>query len=231
VTLSNKSDANRSKLDSKLIRYALAGSAVLAAPAAADASIIYSGTVNSSIEQTGSGPSSSTLNVTLDGSLTDFTLTAQVGGGVIAGVSVSGPGTTYFVADGVGPKALTLGTLISAANATGSGGNLSTSTGSPVSVKSGNWSADEVPAYLGLRFDISGSAHYGWAQLSIDVDGGVSPRAYVNLIDYAYESQADVSILAGDTTVATPEPSSLALFALGAAGVMALRRKRQSQQN
>ena len=220
------------KIDSKLIRYALASGAVLGAPAAADASIIYT-TSGSFIEQTTGG--FTTLDVTLDGSLTDFTLTAQIGDGMLAGVSVSGPGTTSFVANGVGPQALTLGTLISAANATGPGGNLVRSVaGAPFPVKVGNWSADESPAYLGLAFDISGSTHYGWAQLSIDVDGGgfgPPPYAKVTVIDYAYEDQAGVGINAGQTAAAVPEPSTLALFAMGAAGVMALRRKRQSKQN
>jgi hypothetical protein len=225
-------------LDSKLVRYALAGSAVLGAPAAADATIIYSGVVNSNIVVSGGGPASSSLPVTLDGSLTDFTLAVDVGmGGDLARTSVSGPGSTYFVADGVGPQALTLGTLISAANATGPGGFLSRSfASSPFSAKSGNWSADagpgvEVSGYLGLEFDISGSAHYGWAQLVIAVDGTLGPLASVTLVDYAYEDQPGVGIMAGETVSAVPEPSGLALFAMGAAGLMALRRIRQNRQN
>ena len=221
---------NSSKLDTRLLRYALAGGAVLAAPAAAHASIIYSGAVGSNINVSGAGPVNDTLNVTLDGSLTDFTLMAEIDAGNLAGVSVAGPGTTFFVADVNGPQALTLGALISAANATGPGGYLSRSTGTTLfSAKTGNWDPNLAAAYLGVRFDISGSAHYGWAQLTVDVNNG--GPAGVNLVDYAYEDQAGVGISAGQTASAVPEPSSLALFAIGAAGLMALRRKRGNQQN
>ncbi len=48
------------------------------------------------------------------------------------------------------------------------------------------------PRYLGLRFDIAGEIHYGWARLSVP-----SPTSFT-LFDYAYNSVPDEEIAAGD---------------------------------
>jgi hypothetical protein len=215
-----------SKLESKLARYALAGSAVLAAPAAANASIIYNTGSPAGLPANITTGATTSLNVSLDGTITDFTLAVNTN----PQASVSGPGTTSFVVDIDGPEALTLGTLINGSSVLGSTGNLFSISGP---TKSGNWQSTDTPvqAYLGVAFDISGSTHYGWAQLTVDANFGFPSNASITLIDYAYESQAGVGIEAGATASAVPEPSTLGLFALGAAGVMALRRKRQKAQN
>ncbi len=49
-------------------------------------------------------------------------------------------------------------------------------------------------AYLGLRFDIAGATHYGWARLN------VPSATSFTLMDYAYNSIANQPILAGQTT-------------------------------
>jgi hypothetical protein len=84
-------------------------------------------------------------------------------------------------------------------------------------------------------FQISGATHVGWAQIATSV---TNTMATAELIDYAYNTVAydgtnavASSIAAGDTgagTTGAPEPSSLALYALGAAGIAALRRRRKS---
>lgn len=56
----------------------------------------------------------------------------------------------------------------------------------------GNWSGVS-DKYLGLRFKINNQWHYGWARLNVDLYG-----TSITLKDYAYESQPDVQILAGD---------------------------------
>jgi hypothetical protein len=48
-------------------------------------------------------------------------------------------------------------------------------------------------AYLGLRFDIAGATHYGWARLN------VSSATSFTLMDYAYNSIPNQPILAGQT--------------------------------
>lgn len=86
---------------------------------------------------------------------------------------------------------------------------------------SGSWFGVEN-GYLGLRFQIEGQDHFGWARLSVnDVDPG-DPSTFsdltVSVHDFGYESEPNTPILAG-----VPEPSSLGLLALGAAGVLAMR--------
>jgi hypothetical protein len=216
-----------SKLESKLARYALAGSAVLAAPAAANASIIYNTGSPTGLPATIQTGSTTSIDISLDGTITDFTLAVNT----TPQASVSGPVTTLFLANGDGPEALASGTLIDVSTATTlGGGNLFSIVGFD---KSGNWQSTGAPvqAYLGVAFDISGSTHYGWAQLIVDAVIFPGSGASISLIDYAYEDQAGVGIEAGTTADAVPEPSTLGLFALGAAGVIALRRKRQNAQS
>ncbi len=60
----------------------------------------------------------------------------------------------------------------------------------------GSWSygaSETSPKFLGLRFDIAGSTFYGWARLSIPIDG-----SSFTLKDYAYNSVPGGAILAGD---------------------------------
>lgn len=82
--------------------------------------------------------------------------------------------------------------------------------------------------YLGLKFFIGANAHYGWADITLN------PDLSVTLNSFAYESCADQSIGAGQTTggatcdSSVPEPHSAALLAMGAAGLLAYRRRRKA---
>ena len=67
---------------------------------------------------------------------------------------------------------------------------------------------------MGFRFEINGNLHYGWANVNF------SGRD-VTISKWAYESIAGLPI-----TVTVPESSSLAMLAMGAAGVLAQRRRR-----
>ncbi len=85
---------------------------------------------------------------------------------------------------------------------------------------SGDFSAGNFqnPGYIGVRFDPAGGFNwkYGWIHFDSVSGDGLS----YHVDGYAYETDGG-SIVAG----AVPEPSSLALLALGAAGVRFLRKR------
>jgi hypothetical protein len=94
-------------------------------------------------------------------------------------------------------------------------------------------------SYIGFKFLISGQTHYGWARVDVRYDPNTPKRRlYLQLSGYAYETTANTSIKAGQTTgtpasprkdSAGPESSlpaqSLGLLALGAEGMPAWRRE------
>lgn len=79
------------------------------------------------------------------------------------------------------------------------------------------WSVGQR-AYLGLQFESGGTTNYGWADITT-----VNYNS-VTLHSYAYENIPDASIAAG----AVPEPSQMALLALGAAGLLGYRARQRS---
>jgi hypothetical protein len=105
----------------------------------------------------------------------------------------------------------------------------------------GNW-VNVSNRYLGVKFQIKGKTHYGWARLSVQV-GYVYIHA--TLTGYAYETTEGKSIKAGQTKGAAdqpheegfgtgtsvmrpidpPQPASLCRLALGAQGVPLWPRK------
>ena len=76
-----------------------------------------------------------------------------------------------------------------------------------------------TPAFVGFRFNVGADTFYGWVQLS------VGPGS-IDFISAAYNASPGTSIAAG----AIPEPSSLALLALGATGIagLVLNKRRRS---
>ena len=82
------------------------------------------------------------------------------------------------------------------------------------------------PGYFGFRFSPSANGVdwlYGWGTMTIDL---AAPEGTGYQITSAYyDDILNEPILAGDTGV-IPEPSSIALIALGAAGIAGWRRRR-----
>jgi hypothetical protein len=80
--------------------------------------------------------------------------------------------------------------------------------------------------YLGLRFSVgNGLFDYGWAEFNVITDI-TKDTIGATLLGYAYETQPDVSIEAGQTGSPVPEPGTLGLLAAGAAGLAIWRRQR-----
>ena len=73
------------------------------------------------------------------------------------------------------------------------------------------------PGFVGIRFDTGAGVQYGWARL---VMNGAPDNSYT-LVDYAWVDPGETIV-----TGFIPEPGSLALFAVGAAGLLAWRRQR-----
>jgi hypothetical protein len=97
--------------------------------------------------------------------------------------------------------------------------------------------------FLGLRFLINGEVHYGWARFSVSTQYW---PIRAKLTGYAYETEPDKAILAGDRgfgaeastgtphpddaslkTDRTRQPSSLGLLSLGSLGLDAWRQPKQ----
>jgi hypothetical protein len=192
--------------EKKLARYALAGSALLGIPAAAHAGTVYSGI----IDATATPVNPVAIDIT-GGSDFSFTLSPDSFGVHITANASTG----NFFNDGLTP--LAAGTPITLVNTSSTGGELMKTEIPPT----GPWASQSGFAYLGLRFTMSSQEYLGWAQIAIDPG---TPS--LTLHDYAYNDVAGESINAGDGAV--PEPSSLALFAMGAAGVVALRQRRKA---
>jgi hypothetical protein len=91
--------------------------------------------------------------------------------------------------------------------------------------------------YLGLKFQINGKTHYGWARLNVTVS---KTTITATLTGYAYETIPNKPIVAGNTNrsnevsveapnaaLAAPSPAraTLGLLATGARGLSVWRRK------
>lgn len=78
----------------------------------------------------------------------------------------------------------------------------------------------ETTAYMGVQFHIDEFLYYGWVRISNPYDG-ISGGV---IMDFAYETEAGVGILAGAGAV--PEPATTALITTGCI-LLALRRKKK----
>ncbi len=198
---------------------AAAGAGMFGAVQTSEAQIVYSGLVNVPIPNTFQGIYLNVATATAMGApFAGWDLNPYYNAGALnfyaspSGGAAGGPNQVLLVGSGVfdGPASnLAPGTLISAASTFNLGTPFSAATGVNFPV-----GGDGI---LGFRFFNEGDVtnHYAWARIHNNAAGGGGV-----LVDYAWESGSG-GILAG----AVPAPGSLALLALGAAGLAGRRRK------
>lgn len=225
---STKSHRDSSGFDKKLIAYAVAGGAVLAAPAQASGIIDYGGpTLTTSLP---SPPFTNPIQILVNGVEYDFTgqgpatsgtlsnSWSSPGGGLLSGPLSLGQ-SVRSASFGLGPGTLNQGN-VTCGSIFFKGHFIPNCS---VTSITGIGFAD---TYLGLEFPVGGQNQYGWVELSANFYAGFLATAQTQVLDYAYQSTPGAGILVGQISDASPEPSTLALFALGAIGVAAVRRRR-----
>ena len=210
------------RVKNRLLGYATVAGAALAAPVVADASIVYSGPVNIVIPDDTDG--------------LYFNVITGVGTGFpgLAGWDLNPysatPGSTFtlwgptantwFNSNGVVTPPgynLAFGTSISGAAAAFFRPGGTNDLEPEINLNSSN-------NYLGFRFvneANGGLIHFGWIQ--VEFGATIADRA---IIGFAYDNVADTAIGAG----VVPEPSTMALFSVMAAGALGVRawRKRKA---
>jgi hypothetical protein len=150
---------------------------------------------------------------------------------VVARLSGGSAGARVATSGGI-PAKLTNGTAIGSNLSFNSGGalhSISTYNGSTWS-NTGAFARNDA-GFVGVRFDRSGETHYGWIHFSFQDSNNDGWLDSITATDWAWENVADTSIAAGETSGGSvPEPGSMSLsvLALGSAGVLALRRRRQT---
>ncbi len=217
---------------SRISKSAVLAGAALAVPFAAQAGPITVTTYDGTYTSTAGNPVSVGLDLLNDGN-TEFTIAASLDSDLItitpgSNASYIGSSTPFATATPLAdPSFVTLAQPF----ITDAGGKIQkTLFGTPKLP----WPTDGSFAYLGIQFQDNGTNYLGWIHLSATIFNPVTngtPAAQFAQTFAAVEPNATFTI-DGVTfdAVSTPEPASIGLFALGAAGLAALRARRKRVQ-
>ena len=223
VSMKSNRRALLSQLDNRWLVAGLAatgaGGVMLANPESADASIVYSGIVNINIPSTTAGVYLNLVTGVFNASPGavpgwDVNPWSSSGLGLFNPTAPSGGVYVNLTSGGTHALNLAPGTPINASSLYGSNS-------SAAGADQAQWNLGSCNNLIGIRLQNEANAnqiHYGWMRVCLDGTAGNQPRS---IQEYAWENVAGTSIGAGNTV---PEPTSLGLLALGAAGILLRRR-------
>lgn len=237
----------------ELAGYAAAVGAGFALASTADAAIVYSGALNHSVSIPPSVNSSDNVTslANIDGIKVSGHVALQssnpngqkysLGGtvnhigianiGANSGMKLLGPSINKYHVSGhrlAKSSLISSGAQFGAVNAGWANAVQTSGAGGVTSASRGFF----LPGNAGFAGFKLPNGDLGWIQLQVDSSGGFPDK--LTLIDWAYNDIRGASILAGQTSGPTrtvPDPSSLALLAAGALGLVAFRRRKAARAN
>lgn len=228
---------SKQALDEKLRAYAMTGVLFFAMGPAAHGGVIYSGPQNVSAEATKGVSHGISIDLDADG-IMDYSVEAYVND-TNTGVRMESLGANESLFFDLGAplispyvEALSFGDPVEAITAPLLGWNMKDAllldldmTG-PLGIWPNSLSDSR---YLAVRFDTSSYGRtYGWVQIGVGLE--FDQHARLRLLDWAFTNNGN-GMMAGTLqeidAASTPEPSSLALLASGAIGLVALRERRR----
>jgi hypothetical protein len=224
-------------LERRMLLYVLAAGATLAGSSVANAKVVFTPS-NARIESERGCNSFLSIDLNNDG------VTDLLGGGCITsytnspfvyltytfGASGAQPGN--LIADHAGHQAaFKKGAKIRSENSFTDVGNMAKIDGR-FGTRSGSF-LNVTDRFLGVKFLISGQVHYGWVGFKkVGQRGPFSGLLGANLGGWAYETEANTPIIAGDTgedpestMLFSGEPTSLQLLAMGHTGIANRQRR------
>jgi len=194
----------------------VAALAATAAPSLLQAQIVWSGTLNTTVN---SGSTTALLDFNQN-SIADNTEaymvfnTGKEGGGALAVASIANSKTDPGITFGYAQAPVSFGTTI------GSGLSYNFETSPDELVP-----ADGTSYYYRFAYQAGGGPYYGWMELSFSSDQSTG-----TLLQWAYNSESGAALTAGQTS-AIPEPATTAaLLGLAACGAVWWRKRRSVAQ-